>query len=207
MRQFVPSASTGTNNKPHSAGPRRSHQIGRRKRRKRARLDRPLFLSARSQAAIVRALSAAVLACPRRACLRASRASREKPPCFHLARRLRASPSAVRGPALIPPCIRQRRLPRIADARHGLPARVIAPHRGACIGSPGGFPFFNQPPEIRDAERLTFLNISARGAWGSSVRREACLETAGCARLDVPDRRAYSFLLQSPSTKNERGPP
>jgi hypothetical protein len=43
-------------------------------------------------------------------------------PCFQLAFRLRSSPSAVRGPVLIPPCIRQRPF-GIAGALQGLPVR------------------------------------------------------------------------------------
>ena len=49
-------------------------------------------------------------------------------------------PSGVRGPVLGPPCIRQRPL-AIAGCRHDLPLRVLAPHRGAFIGSPCGLPF------------------------------------------------------------------
>jgi hypothetical protein len=73
-------------------------------------------------------------------------ASKEYKPCFQRARRDRARPSEVRGPVLAPPCIRQRPL-RIAGAIHSLPCRVLAPHRGAFFGSPGGLPFFNHPKE------------------------------------------------------------
>ena len=62
---------------------------------------------------------------------RRPRASAPWRPCLVRARRSRASPSSVRGPVLRPPCMRQRNRPRIAGARHGQPARVRAPHRGA----------------------------------------------------------------------------
>ena len=54
-----------------------------------------------------------------------------------------APPSAVRGPVLRPPCIRQRAEPRTAGARHGWPPRVRAPapQRGAREGSPQALPF------------------------------------------------------------------
>ena len=47
-------------------------------------------------------------------------------------------PSAVRGPVLRPPCMRQRSFPLRAGARQGQPARVRAPHRGirARVGLP-----------------------------------------------------------------------
>jgi len=41
--------------------------------------------------------------------------------------RSRAIPSAVRGPVLRPPCMRQRNLPWIAGARQRQPLRVLAP--------------------------------------------------------------------------------
>jgi hypothetical protein len=65
-----------------------------------------------------------------RAWLRAALASAEKWPCFQLARRLRASPSAVRGPVLRPPCMRQRPF-FIAGEAQVLPSRRFAPHLGA----------------------------------------------------------------------------
>jgi hypothetical protein len=62
--------------------------------------------------------------------LRSAIASAEYSPCLQLAFRLRSSPSGVRGPVLIPPCIRQRPL-SIAGALHGLPVRFeCAPHLG-----------------------------------------------------------------------------
>jgi len=50
-------------------------------------------------------------------------------PCFQRARGDRAKPSAVRGPVLSPPCIRQRPF-LIAGWRQQPPARVRAPQRG-----------------------------------------------------------------------------
>jgi len=44
------------------------------------------------------------------------------------AARSRAKPSAVRGPVLAPPCIRQRPL-GMEGARHGVPLRVRAPQK------------------------------------------------------------------------------
>ena len=75
----------------------------------------------------------------------------ENLPCFQLARRERSNPAAVRGPVLAPPCIRQRPL-CIAGALHSSPFRVLAPHRGAVLGSPVGLLFFRCP---------------RRFAWGS----------------------------------------
>lgn len=55
--------------------------------------------------------------------------SDEYSPCFIRAFRMRASPSAVFGPVLAPPCIRH--LPfGIAGDWHGLPPRVRVPQRG-----------------------------------------------------------------------------
>src|SRR5258708_7505915 len=67
--------------------------------------------------------------------------------CFSIVHRdlfERASPSAVRGPVLVPPCMRHRPF-RIAGDLHRPPARVFAPHRAAVVGSPGGLPFLSQP--------------------------------------------------------------
>jgi len=74
-------------------------------------------------------------------------------PCFQLARLERAKPLFVRGPVLVPPCIRQRPLGR-AGPLQGAPFRVLAPHRGALLGSPAGLPFFSHP---------------RRFAWGSLI--------------------------------------
>ncbi len=64
-------------------------------------------------------------------------ASTEYLPCFQRARRLRASPSGVRGPVLMPPWSLHRPF-RIAGPRHGLPVRLLrAPHRGTLERSPG----------------------------------------------------------------------
>jgi len=78
-------------------------------------------------------------AAPRNAAISAERA-----PCRQPARRLQARPSAVRGPVLAPPCIRQRPF-GIAGPRQAPPARVRAPQRGAARKSPGGLPFFSRP--------------------------------------------------------------
>ena len=59
----------------------------------------------------------------------------------------------MRGPVLVPPCIRQRPL-CMAGPLHGAPLRVLAPHRGAVLGSPVELPFFNHP---------------RRFAWGSLI--------------------------------------
>jgi hypothetical protein len=51
----------------------------------------------------------------------------------------RAFRFALGAPDPGPPCMRQRRLPRIAGARHDPAARVLAPQRGlACIGLTSG---------------------------------------------------------------------
>jgi hypothetical protein len=61
-------------------------------------------------------------------CLRLAIASAVNTPC----RRVRF-PFGAPDPGA-PPCMRQRRLPRVAGARHDPPARVLAPQRGlACI--------------------------------------------------------------------------
>ena len=74
-------------------------------------------------------------------------------PCFQLTSAERAKPASVRGPVLAPPCIRQRPL-RMAGPLQGVPFRVLAPHRGAVLGSPVGLPFLSHP---------------RRCAWGSSL--------------------------------------
>ena len=78
-------------------------------------------------------------------------ASAEYAPCFQFARIERASPISVRGPVLVPPCIRQRPF-CIAGPLQAVPFRVLAPQRGAVLGSPTGLPFFSHP---------------RRFAWGS----------------------------------------
>ena len=45
----------------------------------------------------------------------------------------------MRGPVLVPPCIRQRPF-GIAGAMHADPLRVLAPHLWAVLKSPGGLP-------------------------------------------------------------------
>jgi hypothetical protein len=74
-------------------------------------------------------------------------------PCFQFARFERAKPLSVRGPVLVPPCIRQRPLRR-AGPLQDVPFRVLTPHRGAVLGSPAGLPFFSHP---------------RRFAWGSMI--------------------------------------
>jgi hypothetical protein len=70
------------------------------------------------------------------ACVASRRASvkaRDRRPCFQLATRLRSFPSGVRGPVLMPPCIRQRPF-GIAGDWHRVRLRVSAPQRGLwCI--------------------------------------------------------------------------
>src|SRR4051794_19317087 len=78
-------------------------------------------------------------------------ASAENPPCFQFALLERANPLAVRGPELVPPCIRHRPF-GIAGALHGDPRRVFAPHLGDLLKSPQGLPFLSHP---------------LRGAWVS----------------------------------------
>src|SRR5450432_1170637 len=80
-----------------------------------------------------------------RSCRRCSVALTEYRPCFHRAQRDLANPAAVRGPVLAPPCMRH--LPfGMAGDWHGVALRVLAPQRGALLGSPAGFPFLSQFP-------------------------------------------------------------
>jgi hypothetical protein len=67
----------------------------------------------------------------------------------------RASPSAVRGPVLHPPCIRHRRVAR-AGERQGVPWRVRAPQRGAAFGLPRGLPLRSGP--VRGAVEAVWGN-------------------------------------------------
>ena len=92
-------------------------------------------------------------------------ASAEYDPCFHRARLLRASPSAVRGPVLFPPCSRQRRFPRTAGPWQGGPRRVRAPHRGADCRFPDGLSCRSRPRRW-----FAFTNLSPRGSWGCISR-------------------------------------
>jgi hypothetical protein len=107
-------------------------------------------------------------------CRRSASTTAERWPCFSGAARARARPSAVRAPVDFPPCIRQRPLP-IAGPRQGRPARVRAPQRRADVGSPGGFPFFNQP---------------YRGVWGA-------LSDSGSSTALCPPASAAAFHLAS----------
>ena len=63
---------------------------------------------------------------------RSAYVSLDRKPCFQLAKPQRSRPSEVRGPVLLPPCIRQRPL-AIAGAWHGRSRRVTAPHRSAFL--------------------------------------------------------------------------
>lgn len=65
----------------------------------------------------------------------------------------RSRPSGVFGPVECPPWSLQRDRLRIAGAMQAVPRLVLAPQRGAVLGSPGEFPFLNQLP---------------RGSWGRS---------------------------------------
>jgi hypothetical protein len=56
----------------------------------------------------------------------------------------RARPSGVRGPVLVPPCMRQRPF-FIAGPLQGHPRRVLAPQRGAALGLPRRLPFRRGP--------------------------------------------------------------
>jgi hypothetical protein len=85
-------------------------------------------------------------------------ASSEYLPCFQFARFERANPISVRGPVLVPPCIRQRLL-SIAGPMQRVPLRVLAPHRGAMLGSPTGLLFFSHPRRFAWGSLLVFLVI------------------------------------------------
>jgi hypothetical protein len=93
-----------------------------------------------------------------------------------------ANPSGVLGPVLAPPCIRQRPF-RMVGPLQGAPCLVFAPHLGALLGSPGGFPFFSQP---------------LRGAWGSlSAFCTSPSSLPPICRLvlaDSPNNRLPSFV-------------
>ena len=90
------------------------------------------------------------------------------------AERSRRRPSLVLGPVLLPPWQRHRPL-IMAGARHGSPARLRAPQRGAAFGLPRGLPFhyigspFNALGAII---RLTATHnewAHARSKWDRSV--------------------------------------
>ena len=53
----------------------------------------------------------------------------DRRPCLVLAAATRALPSAVLGPVLLPPCIRQRFLSLMAGFWQGVPLRVLARQR------------------------------------------------------------------------------
>jgi hypothetical protein len=52
----------------------------------------------------------------------------------------------------------------MAGPLHGLPVRVLAPHRGAVLGSPVGLPFFNHPSRFAWGSLLIFLVIPTPGS-------------------------------------------
>jgi hypothetical protein len=113
-----------------------------------------------------------LLSKPRKA-RRSALASAEYNPCFHRARLDRSSPSRVRGPVLAPPCMRHRPL-RIAGALHSAPDRVLAPHRGAWLGSPGGLLFFSQPfCIVFTPESLMLIRRLVQGANRFALRTDA----------------------------------
>ena len=65
-------------------------------------------------------------------------------PCFVREARMAALPASVFGPVLGPPCMRHRPLGIAADLQ-GIPARVLAPQRGALSQLPGVLPCLSQP--------------------------------------------------------------
>ena len=103
-------------------------------------------------------------------------AATEYRPCFQLARCERASPSAVRGPVLFPPCIRQRPFD-IAGHSQRVPLRVLAPQRAA----------FEKLPE-----GLAFLSVPRRFSWGS-LPDFACTPTLPPGSY-IPDNRLPARL-------------
>ena len=110
--------------------------------------------------------------------LRHSIASDVKTPCFSAF----LLPSGAPEPAA-PPCIRHRALPRVAGAKQGVPARVLAPQRGDCIMgpklcrrapltvAPSRARAFSSPPQL--AVRRLPQSGAARWAMRHSLRPSA----------------------------------
>ncbi|MBA7491564.1 hypothetical protein ES702_02112 [subsurface metagenome] len=79
-------------------------------------------------------------------------------PCLRWTCLIFSIPSGVLGPVLFPPC--SLHLPFfIAGAWHGAPFRVLAPHRGAFIKSPGGLSFLSHPLRFSWGLALSFIFI------------------------------------------------
>ena len=70
---------------------------------------------------------------------------------------MRARPSSVVGPRHLPPCMRQRPF-FMAGLLHGEPARVLAPQRGAALGSPRWLPLRSGPvPGVLAGARVLMI--------------------------------------------------
>jgi hypothetical protein len=116
-------------------------------------------------------------------------------PCVVRALARLAKPSGVRGPVLLPPCIRQRPF-GIAGARQARPVvRAFAPQRGARLGLPRGLPL--RSGSLRGAGlgagrsgEVVGLGVAggwvglASGHWSAGVARTACGTVAGVVVVD-----------------------
>src|SRR5215470_14710793 len=119
-----------------------------------------------------------------RAAARRARTGAEYPPWVRRARRQRSRPSAVRGPVLRPPCIRQRPF-FMAGWRQEQPARVRAPQRGAARKSPDRAPFLRRPR--RSAGRLAVEASGGNERWSPcpAVDRAVAARVIATSGLDL----------------------
>src|SRR5271166_3380253 len=67
--------------------------------------------------------------------------------------------------------IRGHRPLRIAGPLHWVPLRVLAPQRGAVLGSPLGLPFFNNPRRFAWGSLIVISVIPLPPVWASCCHR------------------------------------
>ena len=97
----------------------------------------------------------------------------------------------VLGPVLLPPWQRHRPL-IMAGARHGFPARLRAPQRGAAFGLPRGLPFqqvlsFSIAYGLSsDLQQLTKIGLTPRRNPAASHNRQTVALPPPSAHLAIP---------------------
>ncbi len=126
-----------------------------------------------------------------------STCSLDRRPCFVCAAIVRALPSSVRGPVLLPPCNLQRVRPPMGGFWHAPPARVFAPHLRP--GQPGP-KRVSMPASIR-AVWLTLFTIYFRRSrgWASINLCQALSEGSN----PVPSTAHRDHLTTAPAPRDK----
>ena len=134
-------------------------------------------------------------------------AAAEYLPCFQFALRLRSSPSGVRGPVLIPLCIRQRPF-RIAGPLQEPPRRVRAPHRGDAFANSkwlnkmrawGSFAILPRPPPTFRRGHPAPFDLARNHGLPAFAPRESHPSQQALSHLRRAARRAQSSSRQGPT--------